>query len=71
MSSNQNQEPRADTFKEYVQGGGPFGEKAYFKPEPTTHLEDAKAKIQGTSAAEDLKMGAKNALGDPAEKKLY
>ena len=61
---------RADNFKEYVKSGGPFGEKKYFQPEPTTFVEDAKAKIEGTTVLQDIKMGVKNALGDPNEKKL-
>ena len=61
---------RAENFKEYVKAGGPFGEKKFFQPEPTTFVEDAKAKIEGTTILEDIKMGVKNALGDPKEKKL-
>ena len=61
---------RAENFKEYIKSGGPFGEKKFFQPEPTTFVEDAKAKIEGTTILQDIKMGVKNALGDPAEKKL-
>ena len=62
---------KANNFREYIQGGGPFGQKAYFKVEPTTHLQDARAKIENTTASQDLKMGVKNAIGDPADKKLF